>query len=152
IIGRIAIEHPETHAGGHRVVIKPLARHIFGDARVALLLLLAASIMLVLIACVNIANLLLARATARQKEIAVPAALGANRARLVRQFLTESALLASIGGALGVLLAHWLLRLLIAIAPVDIPRIETVGINATVLGFSCGITLLTAILFGLAPA
>ena len=155
IIARIAAQHPEmaeTDAAGHRVVITPLARHLFGDARPALWLLLAATAMLLLIATANIANLSLARATARRREFAVRAALGAGRFRLVRQLLTESLVLALCGGIGGLLLANWLIKLLVRVAPNDIPRIEEVGLNLTVLLFSLGVTLLTAILCGLVPA
>jgi putative ABC transport system permease protein len=152
IIADIAARHPETEADGHRVVITPLATHLFGDARPALWLLLAATAMLLLIASANIANLSLAHATARRREFAVRAALGAGRFRLVRQLLSESFLLAMAGGISGVALSYWLIKLLVQVAPADIPRIEDVGLNFTVLLFSIGITLLTAILCGLVPA
>jgi putative ABC transport system permease protein len=152
VIARIAAQHPETEAAGHRVVITPLATHLFGDARPALWLLLAAAGMLLLIATANIANLALARATARRREFAVRAALGAGRFRLVRQLLTESCVLALAGGACGVLLSHWLIKLLVRVAPADIPRIEDVRLNVTVMLFSLVITALTAILCGLVPA
>ena len=152
IISRIAAAHPEMDAAGHRIVITPLAEHLFGDARPALWLLLAATGMLLLIATANITNLSLARATARRREFAVRAALGAGRLRLVRQLLTESFLLALAGGVGGVLLSNWLIDLLVRVAPADIPRIEEVSLNVTVLLFSLGITLLTAILCGLVPA
>lgn len=152
ITERLAKQYPETDANGHRVVITPLAQHIFGNARPALRLLLAASVLLLLIACVNIANLLLARATVRYREIALRAALGASRARLVRQFLTESLVLACISGMCGILLAFWLVNLLVYLAPADIPRIDTVSINGTVVLFTSVITLMTAVVFGLAPA
>jgi ABC-type antimicrobial peptide transport system permease subunit len=152
VISRIASQHPETQATGHRIVIRPLAAYLFGDARPALWLLLGATGMLLLIATANIANLLLARATARRREFAVRAALGAGRFRLVRQCLSESLVLALAGGAGGGLLASWLIQLLIRVAPSDIPRIEEVGLNGTVLFFSIVATLLTAILCGLVPA
>src|SRR5205823_7045467 len=123
----------------------PLATYLFGDARPALWLLLAATTMLLLIATANIANLSLARATARRREFAVRAALGAGRFRLVRQLLSESLLLALGGGASGVLLAHWLIKLLVRLAPNDIPRLEDVGLHVTILLFSLVVTLLTAI-------
>ncbi|MBA2340745.1 MAG: ABC transporter permease [Pyrinomonadaceae bacterium] len=152
IIAQLARQYPEANAGGHRVVITPLAHHIFGDARPALHLLLAASVLLLLIACINIANFLLARATVRHKEVTLRAALGASRGRLVRQFLTESVLLAAIGGTCGLLLAHWMIKLLLYFAPADIPRIEMVSIDVSVMTFTCVVTLLTAVMFGLAPA
>jgi putative ABC transport system permease protein len=152
IVARVASEHPETEAAGHRIVITPLAEYLFGDARPALWLLLAATGMLLLIATVNIANLSLARATGRQREFAVRAALGAGRFRLVRQLLTESFILAICGGVGAVVLSHWLIKLLVRLAPTDIPRIEEVSLNATALLFSLAVTLLTAILCGLVPA
>ncbi|MBL8203160.1 MAG: ABC transporter permease [Blastocatellia bacterium] len=152
VVARIAAAHPETEANGHRIVITPLAAHLFGDARPALWLLLAATAMLLLIAAANIANLSLARATARRREFAVRAALGAGRGRLIRQLLTESFLLALAGGIGGVALSYWLIKLLVRVAPADIPRIEDVSLNITVLLFSLGVTLLTAVLCGLVPA
>src|SRR5262245_37564838 len=152
IVGRIAAQHPEMRAGGERAVVKPLTRHIFGDARPALYMLLAATALLLLIACANIANLQLARATSRRREIALRAALGAGRGRLARQLMTESLALAAAGGGMGVLLAFWILDALISLAPTDIPRIEAVEINLPALLFTCGLTLLSAFVCGLAPA
>jgi putative ABC transport system permease protein len=152
IIGRIAAQHPEMRASGERAVVKPLATYIFGDARPALYLLLAATALLLLIACSNIANLQLARATSRRREIALRAALGAGRGRLARQLMIESLALAVAGGGLGVLLAYWVLDALISLAPADIPRIEAVEINPPALLFTCGLTLLAAFVCGLAPA
>ena len=152
IIASIAAEHPETEADGQRAVITPLAVHLFGDARPALWLLLAATAMLLLIASANIANLLLARATARRREFAVRAALGAGRLRIMRQLMSESMVLALCGGVGGVLLANWLIDLLVYVAPADIPRIEDVRLDFIVLLFGLFITLLTAFFFGLFPA
>ena len=152
IIAQVAADHPETRAGDQRSVITPLAAHLFGDAKLALYLLLAATALLLLIACANIANLLLARATSRRKEIALRAALGAGRGRVARQLMTESLVLATAGSGLGVLLAHWLIRLISGLVPPDIPRIEAVRINLPVLLFTCGITLLAAFVCGLAPS
>ena len=152
IIGRIAAQHPEMRASGERAVIKPLTRHIFGDARPALYMLLAATALLLLIACANVANLQLARATSRRKEIALRAALGAGRGRLARQLMIESLALAAVGGGMGVLLAYWILDALISLAPADIPRIEAVEINLPALLGACGLTLLAALVCGLGPA
>ncbi len=152
IISRLAAQYPQTEASGHRVVITSLATHLLGDARPALWLLLAATGLLLLIATANIANLMLARASARRREFAVRAALGAGRLRLVRQLLSESLILAFCGGAGGVPLAYWLIKLLAQAAPADVPRIEGAGLNVIVLLFSLVVTLLTGILFGLVPA
>jgi putative ABC transport system permease protein len=139
-------------ASGERAVVKPLAAHIFGDARPALYMLLAATTLLLLIACANIANLQLARATSRRREIALRAALGAGRGRIARQLMIESLALAVAGGGLGVLLAAWLIGPITRLAPADVPRIEAVGINLPALFFTCGLTLLSALVCGLAPA
>jgi putative ABC transport system permease protein len=152
IIGRIAAQHPQIRAGGERAVVKPLAAHIFGDARPALYLLLAATALLLLIACANIANLQLARATSRRRELALRAALGAGRGRIARQWMIESLALAVAGGGLGVLLAYWLIGPLTSLAPADLPRIEAVEINLQALLFTCGLTLLSAFVCGSAPA
>ena len=152
IIGRLAAAYPETEAAGQRVVITPLADYVFGSARLALWMLLAATGLLLAVACANVANLLLARATSRRREIAIRVALGARRSRVVRQLLVESLLLAAAGGGLGLLLAHWLIRLLALVAPADIPRIEEAGVNVGVLAFTAGASLLTVFIFGLVPA
>ena len=152
IIGRIAAQHPQIRASGERAVVKPLAAHIFGDARPALYLLLAATALLLLIACANIANLQLARATSRRRELALRAALGAGRGRISRQWMIESLALAVAGGGLGVLLAYRLIGPLTSLAPADVPRIEAVEINLPALLFTCGLTLLSAFVCGSAPA
>ncbi len=152
IIARVAAAHTETEAGGHRVVITPLTAHLFGDARPALWMLLAATALLLLIAAANVANLMLARATARRREFAVRAALGASRWQIIRQLMSESLVLACVGGIGGVLLSYWLIDFLLLIAPADIPRIEDVRLSASALGFSLLLTLLTAFLSGLFPA
>ena len=123
-----------------------------GDIRPVILVLMGAVGLLLLIACANVASLFLARAEARQREIAVRAALGARAGRIVRQLLTESAALAVAGGLLGLLLAAWGVRALVAVAPPTLPRLETIGIDGWVVAFSAAVTLATGILFGLAPA
>lgn len=152
IIARVAAQHPETKAGGYRVVLTPLADHLFGSAKPALWALFLATGLLLLIASANTANLLLARATSRRKELAVRAALGASRWQLIRQLLNESLVLAVCGGLAGVLLSYWLVALLKVLAPPDIPRLEDVSINGVVLLVSTLGTFLTIFIVGLLPA
>jgi putative ABC transport system permease protein len=135
--------------------VAPLHEKLVSGFKQALFVLLGAVLFVLLIACVNVANLLLARAAAREKELAVRAAMGAGRTRLLRQLLTESILLALCGGALGLLLAFWgikLLKLINPEGPGAIPRLDEVSLDFRVLGFTLGVACLTGILFGLAPA
>ena len=151
IAERLAREHPGTN-DGWRTRIQSLHEEIVGRTRTALLVLLAAVVFVLLIACVNVANLMLARATVREREIAVRAALGAGRGRLIRQLLTESMLIAVAGGGAGLLLAKVAISALVALGPSQLPRLQMVGIDGRILVFTLVISLLTGVLFGLAPA
>ena len=144
-------QYPNTNTGW-RINMVDLHERAVGSIRLPLLVLVGAVGFLLLIACANVSNLLLVRATVRQKEIAIRTALGAGRLRLVRQLLTESVLLALAGGLLGLGLAYFGVRGLVAISPADIPRLNDTGIDQIVLGFTLLVSLITGVGFGLIPA
>ncbi|HEY8256067.1 MAG TPA: ABC transporter permease [Gemmatimonadales bacterium] len=144
-------EFPESNTGRGAIVI-PLTDDTVGTVRSALLLLTGAVALVLLIACANVANLFLARAATRQRELAVRAALGAGRWRLVRQVLVEAMTVSVLGGLLGLLLASWAIDLLLALQPRGIPRLAEIGIDPTVLVFTLVVSLVVGIGFGLAPA
>jgi putative ABC transport system permease protein len=151
IAARLQAAHPKENEGiGANVV--PLLEQTVGEARRALLVLLGAVACVLLIACANIANLLLVRATARRREFALRLSLGAGRWRIARWLLTESVMLAVVGGAFGVAASYWLLRAFVALDPIHLPRIHDVAIDGTVLLYAVGAAIVTGLLLGLAPA
>ncbi len=151
IARRLEAEHPAEDTGW-RVVAASLSEAFVRNVRPVLLILLCAVGLLLLVACANVAGLFLARGIGRQKELAIRASLGAGSRRLIRQLLTESMILALAGGAAGIVLAHWLLRALIALAPTALPRAAEIGLNGPAAAFAVALSLLTPLLFGLLPA
>jgi putative ABC transport system permease protein len=151
IAARLEKQYP-TENTGQVYRAKSMHEETVREVRPAVLLLFCAVALVLLIGCANVANLLLARATARQKEISIRAALGASRSAIVRQLLIESVVLSTLAGALGLLLAAWGIDFLLALAPEDIPRLETVALDGNVLLFSLLLSVVTGIVFGLAPA
>jgi predicted permease len=151
IAARLAEKYPQSN-GGWTISLAPLREEIVGAAKPMLLILVGAVGLVLLIACVNVATLMLGRSTARVREIAVRSALGASRGRIVRQMLVESSLLAVVGGVGGLLLAFWSVDALVALSPEKLPRLHMIGIDVKVLGFTVGLTLVTGLLFGIAPA
>ena len=150
IAARLEREYPANAGIGIRLV--PMHEELVGDVKRPLLILLGAVAFVLLIACANVANLLLTRAASRHRELAIRTALGAGRTRILRQLLTEGVVLAMLGGLAGLVLALWTTDLLRWLAPAALPRLSTVAINGPVLAFAAGASLLTSVLFGIVPA
>ena len=151
IAARLASQYPDSNSKVGATLV-PLQEQLVGNIRRPLLVLLGAVGFVLLIACANVANLMLARASTREREMALRSALGASRGRVIRQLLTESAVLALAGAAAGLFLAFWLLRLLLNLSPPGTPGLEKIGIDVYVLGFTFLVAVLTGLLFGLVPA
>jgi putative ABC transport system permease protein len=150
VAARVEQQFPDTNTKVG-VTLVPLHEFLVGPVKTQMLALLVAVGFVLLIACANVANLLLARSATREKEIAIRASLGAGRWRIARQLLSESLLLAVIGGAAGLLLAYWLVDLLVSFSPQGTPRLDEIGVDGRALGYAMAITFLTGLLFGSAP-
>jgi putative ABC transport system permease protein len=156
-VDQLSIRQTEQYPRNYRerrwkISLAPLADEVVGDMRQLLVVLLGAVAFVLLIACANVANLLLARSAARSQEMAIRAALGAGRGRIVRQLLTENVALALVGGVVGLVFAWWSVRALLRFVPDNQPRIAEAGIDGRVLVFTCVVSLVTGLVFGLAPA
>ncbi len=152
IAQRLEQSYPDENKGLGINLVPFQLQFIGSNVRLALWILFGAVVLVLLIACTNVANLMLARGIAREREMAIRTALGAGRVRLIRQLLTESALLALLSGAIGLFIASWGIQALLSFSPPNLPRLESVAIDAKVLAFTSVVALLTSLLFGLAPA
>jgi predicted permease len=152
IARNIAAQYPDTNKPFTAAIVQPMLEHLSGNFRPALRLLFGAVVLVLLIACANVAGLLLARATSRRGEIALRGALGAGRGKIMRQALMESVCLSLCGGALGVVLSTWSLDALLRFVPSDLPRASQISVDGTVLAFVTAVSLFTGLLFGVVPA
>jgi len=150
--GELAATYPESNEGWNAATVVPLQTSIVGDVDAALLMVLGVVGFILLIGCANLANLLLARGIARRREMAIRLALGAGRTRIVRQLLTENMLLSLMGGALGLLVSFWVVRIIVALSAGTLPRVEDVRIDANVITFTILLSTFTGTVFGLIPA